>query len=90
MSLYLDKRAPKDVHAIGVGGMMALATLTIGKISGGGMNPARAIGPSIISGNLGFDLLVFVGGPMVGSYLASFLYKEFFMKHKGKKNCNFF
>lgn len=82
MSLYLDKRAPKDVHAIGVGGMMALATLTIGKISGGGMNPARAIGPSIISGNLGFDLLVFVGGPMVGSYLASFLYKEFFMKQK--------
>ena len=80
MSLYLDKRAPKDVYALGVGGMMALATLTIGKLSGGGMNPARSIGPAIISGNLSFDLLVFVGGPLFGSYFATFLYKEIFMK----------
>lgn len=84
MSLYLDKRAPKDVHALGTGAMMALAILTIGQISGGGMNPARAIGPAIISGNLGADLLVFVGGPMAGSYLASFIYKELFMKAKSK------
>jgi glycerol uptake facilitator-like aquaporin len=48
------------------------------------MNPARAIGPAIISGNLGADLLVFVGGPMAGSYLASFIYKELFMKSKSK------
>lgn len=79
MSLYLDKRAPKEVNAIGVGGMMALAILTIGNVSGGGMNPARAIGPSIISGNLAFDLLIFVGGPAVGSTIASFFYKEFFL-----------
>jgi glycerol uptake facilitator-like aquaporin len=64
--------------------MMALAILTIGRISGGGMNPARAIGPSIISGNLGLDLLVFVGGPMAGSYLASFLYKELYLKEKSE------
>jgi glycerol uptake facilitator-like aquaporin len=79
MSLYLDKRAPKDVHAIATGSMMALAILTIGHVSGGGMNPARAIGPAIISGNLDAHLLVFVGGPMAGSYLASFIYKELFM-----------
>ena len=84
MSLYLDKRAPKDVHALGTGAMMALAILTIGQVSGGGMNPARAIGPAIISGNLGADLLVFVGGPMAGSYLASFIYKELFMKEKSE------
>lgn len=84
MSLYLDKRAPKDVHALATGSMMTIAILTIGSISGGGVNPARAIGPAIISGNLGADLLVFVGGPMAGSYLASFIYKELFMKTKSK------
>jgi glycerol uptake facilitator-like aquaporin len=82
MSLYLDKRAPKDVNAIGVGGMMALAILTIGPLSGGCMNPARAIGPSIVGGNLTSDFLVFLIGPAIGSTLASFLYKDFFMKEK--------
>jgi glycerol uptake facilitator-like aquaporin len=82
MSLYLDKRAPKDVHALGTGAMMAISILTIGPVSGGGMNPARAIGPAIISGNLGSDLLVFVGGPMAGSYLASLIYKELFLSEK--------
>ena len=84
MSLYLDKRAPKDVHALGTGAMMAISILTIGPVSGGGMNPARAIGPAIISGNLGSDLLVFVGGPMAGSYLASLIYKELFLSEKSK------
>jgi glycerol uptake facilitator-like aquaporin len=88
MSLYLDKRAPKDVHAIATGSMMALAILTIGHVSGGGMNPARVIGPAIISGNLGADLLVFVGGPMAGSYLASFIYKELFMIRISKLKTN--
>lgn len=64
--------------------MMALAILTIGPVSGGGMNPARAIGPAIISGNLGSDLLVFVGGPIAGSYLASLIYKELFLSEKSK------
>lgn len=94
MSLYLDKRAPKDVHAIGTGSMMALGILTIGHISGGGINPARAIGPAIISGNFGLDILVYIGGPVGGSLLAAFLYKEIFMKEKSifyflfrKKSC---
>lgn len=84
MSLYLDKRAPKDVNAIGVGGMMALSILTIGHVSGGGMNPARAIGPAIIGGSLTPSLLIFVGGPAVGSTIASFLYSEVFLRERSK------
>lgn len=85
MSLYLDKRAPKDVYAIGTGSMMALGILTIGNVSGGGMNPARAFGPSLITGNLGNDIFIFIGGPMAGSLIAAFMYKEVFIEKKKKK-----
>lgn len=85
MSLHLDKRAPKDVHAIGTGAMMALGILTIGHISGGGINPARVFGPSIITGNLGNDIFVFIVGPVCGSLLAAFLYREVFMVRKVKE-----
>lgn len=85
MSLMLDKRAPKDVYAIGTGSMMALGILTIGNLSGGGINPARVFGPSIITGDLGNDIFIFIVGPVFGSLLAAFLYKEIFIEKK-KKN----
>lgn len=84
MSLHLDKRAPKDVYAIGTGSMMALGILTIGNISGGGINPARVFGPSVITGDLGNDIFIFIGGPMLGSLFAAFLYREVFIEKKKK------
>jgi MIP family channel proteins len=82
MSLHLDKRAPKDVYAIGTGAMMTLGILTIGNISGGGINPARVFGPSIITGDLSADIFIFIVGPMLGSLLAAFLYREVFIQKK--------
>ncbi len=84
MSLHLDKRAPKDVYAIGTGAMMALGILTTGDVSGGGINPARVFGPSIITGDLGNDIFIFIVGPVFGSLLAAFLYKEIFIEKKKK------
>lgn len=85
MSLHLDKRATPDVYAIGIGSMMALGILTIGNISGGGINPARVFGPSVITGDLSADIFIFIGGPAFGSLLAAFLYKEIFIEKKKKK-----
>lgn len=84
MSLHLDKRAPADVYAIGTGSMMALGILTIGNVSGGGINPARVFGPSVITGDLGNDIFIFIVGPMMGSLIAAFLYKEVFIEKKKK------
>lgn len=84
MSLHLDKRAPKDVYAIGTGAMMALGILTTGDVSGGGINPARVFGPSIITGDLGNDIFIFIVGPVFGSLLAAFLYREVFIEKKKK------
>lgn len=80
--LLLDKRSPKEVYAIGAGAMMSVGTLTIGSVSGGGLNPARVFGPAIITSGLNKDILVYIGGPLVGALLATFLYKAVYMEKK--------
>jgi aquaporin NIP len=56
---------------ISIGGVVALAALFAGPISGASMNPARSLGPAIISGNLDF-LWLYFAAPLLGATLAVF------------------
>ncbi len=55
--------------ALGVGGYIALAGLWASPISGASMNPARSLGPGIVSGDL-TAWWVYVAGPLVGAVAA--------------------
>jgi len=55
---------------IAVGGTIALAGLIFGPISGASMNPARSLGPAIVSGSLG-DAWLYVLAPAVGALAAA-------------------
>jgi aquaporin Z len=55
--------------AIAVGGYVALAGLWAGPISGASMNPARSLGPMIVSGNWD-HWWVYVAGPLIGGLAA--------------------
>ena len=55
--------------AIAVGSTIILCGLFAGPISGASMNPARSLGPFLVSGQLG-DVWIYVVGPFVGSLLA--------------------
>lgn len=48
--------------------------LGIGLGTGTSVNPARSIGPALLSGNLS-GLYVFIGAPMIGAFLATLLFK---------------
>jgi aquaporin Z len=55
--------------AIGVGSYIALAGLWASPISGASMNPARTLGPDIVSADL-TSWWVYVAGPLLGALLA--------------------
>ncbi len=55
--------------ALAVGGTIAAAGLIAMQISGASMNPARSLGPAIVSGQLA-DVWIYLVGPIVGAILA--------------------
>jgi aquaporin NIP len=55
--------------ALAVGGVVALEAMFAGPVTGASMNPARSLGPALVSGQLG-DLWIYLVGPVVGAALA--------------------
>lgn len=68
--------------AIAIGGIVALEALVFGPISGASMNPARSIGPALISGNLS-ALWIYLFAPVLGALLAVWTCSLY----KGKNCC---
>lgn len=55
--------------ALAVGGYVALAGLWASPVSGASMNPARSLGPAVLSGDL-HDLWIYLIGPVAGGLIA--------------------
>lgn len=58
--------------AIGVGSFIALAGLIGAPVTGASMNPARSLGPAIVTGHF-TAWWVYVVGPLAGALIAAFL-----------------
>ena len=71
-----DIRAVGQAAALAIGGTVALGALVGGPISGASMNPARSIGPAIVSGDLA-HLWIYVAAPIVGAVAGSITYALF-------------
>jgi len=52
-----------------IGGVVALAALFAGPMTGASMNPARSLAPALLSGQLG-GLWIYLAAPVVGAALA--------------------
>jgi MIP family channel proteins len=68
-----DARAVGQAAAIAIGGAVAVGALVGGPVSGASMNPARSIGPALVSGDL-TELWVYLIAPPLGAALAILVY----------------
>lgn len=73
VSVATDPRSPVGVAALAIGGTIALASLVGGPISGASLNPARSLGPAIVSGELS-SLWVYLAAPVLGGIAGTFAY----------------
>ena len=74
VAVATDSRAVGQGAAIAIGGAVALGSLVGGPISGAAMNPARAIGPALVSGDVS-GLWIYLTAPALGAIGAVLLYR---------------
>ncbi len=67
-------RAEGAMAGIAIGGVIALAAVFGGPISGASMNPARSIAPAVVSGNLA-HLWIYCTAPIGGAVLGARAYR---------------
>ena len=76
VSVATDSRAPAASAPIAVGFALAAGIFIAGPVTGGALNPVRALGPMIVAGNF-TSAWVYIVGPIIGGILAAMLYDRF-------------
>jgi len=73
-------REENNIYGIAIGGTVFISALLIGEYTGGSLNPARSIGPALVSGNTS-EIYFYVFAPIIGSLISSKLFITKFSKH---------
>jgi MIP family channel proteins len=74
MAVATDTRAVGAAAAIAIGGTIGLDALFGGPVTGASMNPARSIGPALVSGTT-HDLWIYVVAPIAGAAVGALAYQ---------------
>ena len=77
MAMAVNPRAEKSFAGLVIGLALGVGVLGMGALTGAALNPARAFGPALVSGEFGGAgtwILVYVIGPLVGGLAAGFIY----------------
>lgn len=76
VSMTTDSRVSGAAAAVGIGFALAACVLVAGPVSGGAANPARALGPMLVSLKF-FSVLAYIFGPVIGGILGAVFYDKF-------------
>jgi aquaporin NIP len=82
MAVATDTRAVGAGAAIAIGGTVGLDALFGGPVTGASMNPARSIGPALVSGEL-HDLWIYIAAPVIGAAVGALAYQLVRGEHPG-------
>ena len=77
----VDPKAPR-VGGLAIGFAQFVGTLALWPLTGGALNPARALGPAVAAGVFEGQL-IFWAAPLVGGALAAVIYDQLFLRRSG-------
>ena len=75
----VDERAPRAVFPLAIGLAITVAIMAIGPMTGGAVNPARAFGPAVASGQWLGQAIYWIG-PLIGGALGGLVQHHFLME----------
>jgi aquaporin Z len=75
----VDPRGPKAIFPLCIGMAVTMDILAGGPLTGASMNPARSLGPALVSG-VWADHWVYWVGPVLGGAVAALLYDNLLMQ----------
>lgn len=81
VSVATDKRAAPAAAPLAVGFALLAGVLIAGPITGGAVNPARALGPMMVAGSFA-SFYVYIVGPIIGGAVAALTYDRLLAKGK--------
>ena len=86
MGVAVNPKGARDWAGLVIGGTLGFAVMAIGPLTGAGLNPARAFGPSIVGDGekVGDFIVAYVLGPTVGALLAGILYTALILAPEGR------
>ncbi|KAM1134859.1 hypothetical protein ACFX19_044637 [Malus domestica] len=68
-----DDRADQNLSGIAIGGAFVVNVMIAGPITGASMNPARSLGPAIVTG-VYKNIWVYIAAPILGAIAATMVY----------------
>lgn len=77
-ALSTDEGSPNAGSGLAIGGALLVIQLVGGPVSGGSVNPARSLAPSLVSGSFD-DLWIYLTAPFIGAIIGSIAYE--FVRH---------
>lgn len=82
MGVAVNPRGEAALAGVAIGGALGAAELIFGLATGGSFNPARWLGPALISGEFS-DFWLYIVGPIVGAVAAAIIYTVFVLVERG-------
>jgi aquaporin Z/aquaporin NIP len=79
ISVATDDRVAAAAAPIAVGAALAIGVFVAGPVTGGAVNPVRALGPMLVSGSF-TGWWIYLIGPIVGGIVAAVVYDRFVRK----------
>src|ERR671926_208419 len=80
VSVATDSRAPATIAPIAVGFALAVGVFIAGPVTGGAVNPVRALGPMLVAGDL-TSVWLYLLGPIIGGVLGGVVYEKTMAPH---------
>ncbi len=83
VSMTFHPKFPPLASGLAVGGALGLGAFWGGALTGGSMNPARTLGPALISGQF-TSVWIYIVGPIVGAIVAALVVRYLLLEEQAE------